>query len=279
MAFHADVAAAGLDGVPYDIAIAPYATVYAPGAYSDAAVPFLSGSNGVVADMVFANRQVRHSFLRNVLALVSIQLLLSAAVAAPLLHHKHLRKFLAHNSWVAALTALVWSMLLLVLAWSDNVRRRPPTNLALLLLLTVTEGLMMGAAGATWHSRVPVVFLLLSATVSLALIACAAQTAVDLTPAGSMLFAAFVILVSVILADTWLAFKTLQLLIGGCAALLFSAWLVYDVLMAATGDSSYVVAADEYVFATINVYTDIIAVSMYILQICTLRNHYDFDFN
>jgi FtsH-binding integral membrane protein len=178
-----------------------------------------------------------------------------------------------------ALAALVWGVLLLVLAWSDNVRRKSPGNLALLFLLTIAQGLLMGAAGATWHSRVPVVFLLLSATVSLALIAYASQTAVDLTASGGMLFAAFVILVSVILADTWLAFNTLQLLIGGCAALLFSAWVVCDVLMAATGESSYVVAADEYVFATINVYTDMISVSMYLLQVCTTRNYYDFEFS
>lgn len=61
MAFHTNVGAdvTGLDAVPYDLATAPYAAGYCPRAYNDAAVPFLSTSNGVVADMVFANRQVR----------------------------------------------------------------------------------------------------------------------------------------------------------------------------------------------------------------------------
>eukprot|EP00878_Enallax_costatus_P017622 GHUV01018516.1.p1 GENE.GHUV01018516.1~~GHUV01018516.1.p1 ORF type:complete len:225 (+),score=88.61 GHUV01018516.1:856-1530(+) len=47
----------GVDAVPYESVMAQYA-VYGGGAYGDSSVPLLTGVNGFMSDMVFANRQV-----------------------------------------------------------------------------------------------------------------------------------------------------------------------------------------------------------------------------
>lgn len=57
---------------------------------------------------------------------------------------------------------------------------------------------------------------------------------------------------------------TLYALIG---ALLFSAYIVYDTQALMIGDKQFTYGPDDYVFATLNLYLDIINIFLYILQI------------
>lgn len=262
-----------LDGlpVPYDVAMAPYAGVVYGASYGDDfGVPLLSGAGGFVEDMVFANRQVRHAFLRKLLVLVALQLLAVAAIAAPIHGNKPARKFLHANPWVCGLTAIMAFTVLLIAAWSQSARRRHPTNQLLLALLTAASGLLVGTASATYGTPVLLLALLLAASVSVALVAYASQTAVDFTASGGILYSAVVLLLVLGLANWFLGFKTLHLLVAGCGALLFSSYLVCDVQLLASGESGYHgVSPDEVVFGVLNVYTDVISLFMYVLQVLT----------
>lgn len=210
--------------------------------------------------------QVRHAFIRKVLFLLTVQLLLMAAVAMPILIKKPVRRFLRVNPWVFFLSLVLTATLLLVLACSESARRRHPTNLLLFGAFTLAQGCLVGTASATYATNAPVVGVLITAAVSLALIVYALQTSVDFTASGGMLFSALIVLIVVSLAERYLGFKTLHLLIGGCGALLFCAYLVFDVQLLASGESSYSVSADEFVFGAINVYTDVINLFLYFLQ-------------
>lgn len=200
---------------------------------------------------------------------MTVQLLLTALIAAPIFTHKTTREFLYYNPWMFGLSVIVTTTVLIIMAWSETARRRYPINLAMLLLFTVANGLLVGTASATYSRQVVLLGVLIAATVSLSLIAYASQTSVDFTASGGILYSAVVVLLVVMLANMFLGFKTLHLLIGGCGALVFSAYLVYDVQLIASGESCYQVSPDEYVFATINVYTDVITLFMYILQVVT----------
>jgi len=57
----------------------------------------------------------------------------------------------------------------------------------------------------------------------------AIQTKLDFTAAGGMLYSAVTLLLLVMLGSWVLRIRTLDLLIAGCGALLFSCYLVYDV--------------------------------------------------
>jgi FtsH-binding integral membrane protein len=211
--------------------------------------------------------QVRHAFIRKLLFILTVQLLLVAAVAMPILIKKKVRRFLRTNPWVFFLSLVIGVTLLLVLACSEATRRRHPTNLLLLGAFTLAQGCVIGTASATYATNVPIVGVLITAAVSLALIVYALQTSVDFTASGGMLYSAVVVLIVVSLAEQYLGFKTLHLLTGGCAALLFCAYLVFDVQLLASGESSYAVSADEYVFGAINIYTDVINLFLYFVQL------------
>jgi FtsH-binding integral membrane protein len=210
---------------------------------------------------------VRHAFIRKVLFLLTVQLLLIAAVATAFLLKKKVRRFLHANPWVFFLSLVVAATLLLVLACSEATRRQHPTNLLLFAALTAAQGCVVGTASATYGTNAPVVGVFITAAVCLALIVYALQTSVDFTASGGMLFSAVVVLMVVSLAEQYLGFKTLHLLIGGCGALLFCAYLVFDVQLLASGESAHAVSADEFVFGAINVYTDVINLFLYCVQL------------
>jgi len=216
---------------------------------------------------VFFSGQVRHAFIRKVLGLLTLQLLLTAALAMPFLVKKHVRRFLHANPWVFFLSLVVSVTLLLVLACSEAARRRHPTNLLLFGAFTLAQGCVIGTASATYATNAPIVAVLTTGAVSLALIVYAVQTSVDFTASGGILYSALVVLLVVSLAEHFLGFKTLHLLIGGCGALLFCAYIVFDVQLLACGESGYAVSADEYVFGAINVYTDVINLFLYLARL------------
>lgn len=209
---------------------------------------------------------MRHAFIRKVLGLLTVQLLLTAAVAMPILIKKHVRRFLHANPWVFFLALVVTATLLLVLACSEAARRRHPTNLLLLAGFTLAQGALIGTASATYATNGPIVGVLITAAVCLALIVYALQTSVDFSASGGMLYSALVVLLVVSLAEHFLGFNTLHLLVGGCGALLFCAYLVFDLQLLASGESKYAVSADEYVFGVCSVYTDIINMFLFVIE-------------
>jgi FtsH-binding integral membrane protein len=239
---------------------------------SNLSTPFLgamSASDSLLAyDMLYASRQVRHRFMRKVLGIIILQLLLTAAVAAPVVHNKQVRQFLKQNPWALVLSSVVAFTVVIILACSEAARRTHPTNLILLSVFTVTEGLLVGVASATYNTHVLLNALVWTAAAMLIMVVYALQTRVDFTSEGGTLYAALTILLLVSLARLVFHVKMLDALLSGCGALLFSAYFVFDIHLTASGDRfGSMISPDEYVFAALNIYTDVISVFLYVLRL------------
>lgn len=61
--------------------------------------------------------------------------------------------------------------------------------------------------------------------------------------------------------------KTLTLVYASLGALLFSVYLIYDTQLMLGGKHKYTISPEEYVFAALNLYLDIINIFVYILTI------------
>ena len=55
--------------------------------------------------------------------------------------------------------------------------------------------------------------------------------------------------------------------IGAAGAFVFSLYLVYDTQMMMGGNHKYALDPEEYIFAALNIYLDVINLFMYILMI------------
>jgi FtsH-binding integral membrane protein len=61
--------------------------------------------------------------------------------------------------------------------------------------------------------------------------------------------------------------KTMVIVYASLGALIFSIYLVYDTQLMMGGKHKYSITPEEYIFAALNLYLDIINIFMYILMI------------
>ncbi|KIY99770.1 hypothetical protein MNEG_8190 [Monoraphidium neglectum] len=225
------------------------------------------GDFGMGTDLLYATRAMRHGFLRKVLGIVCAQLLLTAAIAAPFPFGPG-RAWLSHNQWAVPLAAIVTFGTLICLVCSESARRSFPSNILLLGVFTAAQGVLVGVSCAAYSTPTVLMAVVMTAAVSLALVAYAMQTRYDFTASGGMLYSAVWILLLGTLASALLPrLKVLDLLIAGSGALVFCCYLVYDVQLLISGEHSVSISVDEPIVAALNIYVDLINVFLFILQL------------
>lgn len=102
--------------------------------------------------------------------------------------------------------------------------------------------------------------------ITLGLTAYAMQTKYDFTTAGGILTGVLMAFVIVSFIGIFVPhIKALELLISGAGAVLFSCFLVVDIQMLMDGKRVQL-SPDDYIFAALNLYLDIINLFLYILR-------------
>jgi Integral membrane protein, interacts with FtsH len=107
----------------------------------------------------------------------------------------------------------------------------------------------------------------LCAAVCLGLTLFAFQTKWDFTVMGGALFVALIILVIFGIVACFIPGRVITLVYASCGALLFSLYLVYDTQLMMGGKHKYSISPEEYIFAALNLYLDIVNIFLYILAI------------
>lgn len=214
----------------------------------------------------FAESVVRQGFVRKVFGLLTMQLALTAAITAAFVLSNSVKMFVAANSWVLITSVIASFALILTMSFWEAGRRRHPTNIILLFLFTLCEGILVGAVSATYDTNV----VLMAAGVTTAVVAgltlFAMQTKHDFTTAGGCLMSLLFTLLAVSLMQFFLRLPWLHLAISAGGAALFSVYLVFDIQLM-MGSGAVAISPDEYVFAALNLYLDIINLFLYILRI------------
>lgn len=84
---------------------------------------------------------------------------------------------------------------------------------------------------------------------------------------GGVLFVAVLILMLFGLLAIFIPGKTMTLVYASAGALIFSIYLVYDTQLMIGGEHKYSISPEEYIFAALNLYLDIVNIFLYILTI------------
>lgn len=107
----------------------------------------------------------------------------------------------------------------------------------------------------------------ITAAVCLALTLFAFQTKWDFTICGGILMVAIVVFLIFGIVAIFIPGKVITLVYSSIGALIFSIYLVYDTQLMMGGKHKYAISPEEYIFAALNLYLDIINIFMYILAI------------
>lgn len=172
------------------------------------------------------------------------------------------------------------------MACCTSVRRTAPMNFIFLGLFTLSQGFMLGCTTTVYRGDEVMLAVAITAVVCFSLTIFAFQTKWDFTVMGGVLFVAVIVLMLFGLVAIFFPGKTMSMVYGCFGAILFSIYLIYgksvilstnktivlsyyfsDTQLMMGGKHKYSISPEEYIFASLNLYLDIVNIFLYILTI------------
>ncbi|XP_076231275.1 protein lifeguard 3-like [Calliopsis andreniformis] len=217
----------------------------------------------------FKEETVRRSFVRKVFCILTLQLLFTAAVIAVFLFVDAAKKFMILHwyLWIAALICFTVSYCCISL--SENARRKPPLNYIWLCKLTLAMSYLAAFASVFYEIEIVLMTLGMTSFMTLAIALLATFSRFDLTMRTGLLtivgLASIVSIMVMIIILMFTHIKVLHFVISIIGMVLLSMYLYFDV-QTIMGGRRIELDPDEVVFATVQIYVDIILLYQYVLM-------------
>ncbi|NWS89359.1 LFG3 protein, partial [Toxostoma redivivum] len=244
-------------------------------------VSTITGDNGFGDDSPFQsvdwdNRKVRHAFIRKVYAIISLQLLVTVGIISVFTFVKPVRSFVQANVAIYYASYAVFLVTYLVLACCQGPRRRFPWNIILLSIFTLAMGLMTGTIASMYNTKAVLIAMLITAIVAIVVTIFCFQTKARrgmhpaLPSVGSWTCpaspAACQHLGSPCSCSLPAQVPWLHMLYAAIGAIAFTLFLAYDTQLV-LGNRKNTLSPEEYVYGALTIYTDIIYIFTFLLQI------------
>lgn len=210
--------------------------------------------------------EMRKGFIRKVYGILAVQMLVTVACIIPFYTNPDLQVFVFLNPgivWVAFLMTIVF---MCVISCNPQLARTFPQNYYLLGGFTLCEGFLLGVTLV--HQEGVLLAALVTAVVVGALTAFVCFTETDFSGMAPYLFCLTVGLLVLGILAMALQIPALTSFYAGCGAVLFCCYLIHDTQTIVGGKHvTYQISVDDYVFAALVLYLDIINLFLYILHL------------
>ncbi|KAM3910069.1 protein lifeguard 1 isoform 2-T2 [Leptodactylus fuscus] len=212
------------------------------------------------------DKNIRRAFIRKVFLVLTAQLLVTFAFVAVFTFVDDVRLYVRKNAWTYYLSYAVFFVSLITLSCCGDFRRRHPWNLVALSILTLSLSYMVGMIASFYETDAVIMALGITAAVCFTVVLFSLQTKYDFTSCMGVLMVSLVVLIIFSILCIFIRNKILQIVYASLGALLFTCFLAVDTQMI-LGNKQLSLSPEEYVFAALNLYTDIINIFLYILAI------------
>ncbi len=232
-----------------------------------------SGSNSPYEDITikkFGSISARHHFVQKVFCNLTVMLTLTGLSCYAFMTHPNLKEFSESQRGLHlqyACIAILFGTVFAVIC-CDRIAKQFPQDYGILTLFTLAQSYLLGSVCNRYSPNV--VILAGSATlgITMALTLFAFQTKYDCTGAAGFLFGALCGLIIVNIVNIFVKSSDLQLIASCAGVLIWTAYIVVDVQMIVGGKHhKYQFEEDEHVFATINLYLDIVNLFVTLLKL------------
>lgn len=253
---------------PPDFNQAPTLPPSPPQAYNQPANDFnnaLFEDNGL-SDKLSSN--TRLNFIRKVLGILCAQLTLTAiGVAFSCTNQQVFIPFIINNIWLTILAAIFMLITLYALGCYKTVARSVPTNYILLFIFTLCETYLVMGVTTFYDPEVVMAAAILTAVTVGALAVYAVTTKEDFTYCGGAVWAFFfIILTGTLLCIFMRPTYTTRILLSCLIIFICCFYIIYDIQLI-TGEKAAAFSIDDYVFAAMVIYIDIIRLFIEILRV------------
>lgn len=214
---------------------------------------------------------LRLGFIRKVYAVLSMQLAMTIGISLLSLIPEVGKFFISDLN----LNVLIWValglsiMIMIPLVCFKKVARKVPINYILLFSFTTCESWLIATVVAITNGPVVIMAAVLTVLITLALTIYAFTTKTDFTYCGGLLFVFCTLLFGWSILSLIIGFyaKTLYCVLG---VFLYSFYLIYDTQLV-LGKFGNEYSIDDYIYAALAIYIDIIEIFLYILQLFSRR--------
>lgn len=199
-----------------------------------------------------------------------VQLVITLLFIALFLYVDAIRDYSRENVWLWAVAFVMTFVCLIALACCPDVRRKSPLNFIMLGIFTVCEGFLLGSVASCYEKSEVLMAVGITAVVCLGLTIFAFQTKYDFTMCSGALLVLLIVLLCFGLISIIIRSQILSIVYASLGALIFSMYLVFDTQLMLGGKHKYSLSPEEYIFAALNLYLDIINMFLFILSIIGL---------
>nr|XP_043872358.1 transmembrane BAX inhibitor motif containing 1a [Solea senegalensis] len=213
---------------------------------------------------------IRHAFIRKVYLILACQLLITTAIVGVFTFVEPVKYFIQRNQALYWASYAVYFVTHMVLVCCKGPRRKFPWNIILLLIFTLAFSYMTGAISSNYDTKSVFLAVGITAVVCIAVTVFCFQTKVDFTKCqGLFCVLGVVVFVTGIITVIVLSFKYipwLHMLYAAIGAIAFTLFLAYHTQLL-IGNRKHSIGPEDYVFAALSIYVDIIQIFLFLLQI------------
>ncbi|XP_054287266.1 protein lifeguard 3-like [Macrosteles quadrilineatus] len=231
-----------------------------------------NGEEVVFKNLDFTEKSIRRGFIRKVYGILMVQLMISLGFVSIFMYVEPVKQFVHENGAPFVLAgAIIAIVTIIILLCSTNARRRAPANIIFLGVFTLSFSFLLGVVCAASQKEEVYWALGICTIVTISLTIFAWQTKIDFTMCHGTMFVLLMILVTVGIGSLFVPYdRTTQLIIAGFGAFVYSLLLIHDTQLIVGGKHKLVISPEEYVFAALSLYLDIISLFLRILRIMRL---------
>ncbi|KAL1258574.1 hypothetical protein QQF64_009151 [Cirrhinus molitorella] len=212
------------------------------------------------------NKAIRRLFIRKVFAVLSLQLAVTCGFVALFTFEPHVKLFVKQNVWTYWVGYIVFLVPYFVILCCGDFRRKHPWNLISLSILTLAMSYMVGVISSFYDTDIVMMAIGITVLVCFTVIVFSLQTKYDFTSCYGVLFVCLIVMMFFGILCIFLYSRILDLIYSSLGALIFTCFLAVDTQLL-LGNKNLSLSPEEYIFAALNLYLDIIHIFLYLLRI------------
>ncbi|XP_020811643.1 protein lifeguard 1 [Drosophila serrata] len=214
----------------------------------------------------FSNDSIRRGFVRKVYLILLAQLIATLGLLALLTCDDDVKLYVQESKVLFLLAWVGMLVTLGILTCNEGARRRTPTNFIFLMMFSIAQSFLVSVVACRYAPKEIFMSVVITAVVCLGLTVFALQTRFDFTMMGGMLVSFLLVLLVFGFVTMFVNSSVLSKVFVCLGALLFSFYLVFDTQMMMGGKHRYSISPEEYIFAALNLYMDMVNIFLDILQ-------------
>ena len=217
-------------------------------------------------------QNIREGFIAKVYGILACQLLLLFLIVLLGFINSTFHELLLTSKFIYILTFILFIMCILIIIFNPSLLQKVPINYIILFIFTFSYSWWIALYTINFSPSIVLISIFLTLVTVATLTIYAQRTKNDFSVIGGILINSFVLLLSCSLVLIFVDISLFNVIMVFFGLIIFSLYLLFDVqLVIGKGQIKY--GEDDYIFAALNLYIDIIGIFVRILELVGNNNN------